>query len=157
MSRHQVVIGSDGIHHRLIIDGVDLSDGLRAAQLILEAGHVPTLVCEPLIHEIPPTELDKATVLITEKAKAALIHLGWTPPGLGPEPDGGDPWTISYHLFGTTTRYNDQLCTCGLPESATIHHEPPHRPGNRRLNDMSVHGICGICHHPTAASCHDLP
>jgi hypothetical protein len=75
-----VRLGSDGFRHSLIVDGVDLSHGVRSAELTLASGELPTLVLDPVIVSLDGAELEQARVVVTDHAAAALVALGWTPP-----------------------------------------------------------------------------
>lgn len=77
---HTVHLSSDGVRHKLIIDGVDLSRGARSAQLTLGTGELPTLTFEPVIVHLDATDLEAARVVVPDQAAAALVALGWTPP-----------------------------------------------------------------------------
>lgn len=80
-SPRTVKLASDGIRHTLIVDGVDLSRGLRGATLALNANELPTITVEPIIFNLDEVDLDEARVVVSEHAAAALVALGWTPPG----------------------------------------------------------------------------
>jgi hypothetical protein len=75
-----VQLGSDGVRHSLIVDGLDLSNGVRSAELTLASGELPTLVVDPLIIDLDGSEVERARVVVTDHASAALVALGWTPP-----------------------------------------------------------------------------
>jgi len=75
-----VQLGSDGVRHTLIVDGIDLSRGMRAAKLELVSGELPTLTIDPIIVELDEADVQHARVLVTDHAAKALIALGWTPP-----------------------------------------------------------------------------
>ena len=77
---HTVHLSSDGVRHKLIIDGIDLSRGARSAQLTLTTGELPTLTFEPIIFHLDATDIEAARVVVTDQAAAALVALGWTPP-----------------------------------------------------------------------------
>jgi hypothetical protein len=79
-TRRAVQLGSNGTIHSLVVDGVDLSMGMRSAVLTLAAGELPTLVLDPLVTTLDGAELEHARVVVTDHAAAALIVLGWTPP-----------------------------------------------------------------------------
>lgn len=81
---HTVQLGSDGMHHSLIVDGIDLSRGMRSAQLTLASGRLPMLVLDPIIFNLDGTDLGDARVVVPAPAAAALIALGWTPPAEQP-------------------------------------------------------------------------
>ena len=80
MTTHTVRLGSNGGRHTLIVDGIDLSRGVRAATLELASGELPTLTIDPIIFELDETEVQGARVLVTDHAAKALTALGWTPP-----------------------------------------------------------------------------
>jgi hypothetical protein len=77
---HAVQISSNGWRHRITVDGVDLSHGLRGAVLTIAPGELPTLAIDPVIYELDATELQPARVIVDDHAAKALIALGWTPP-----------------------------------------------------------------------------
>jgi len=77
---HAVQLGSDGTRHTLIVDGIDLSHGVRAATLKLASGELPTLTIDPIIFELDEADVQHARVLVTDHAAKALTALGWTPP-----------------------------------------------------------------------------
>lgn len=79
-STRTVKLSSNGMVHTLLVDGVDLSHGLRGAQLTLAAGELPTLTVDPLIADLDGADLGQAHVVVTEHAVEALVALGWTPP-----------------------------------------------------------------------------
>jgi len=81
---HTVQLGSDGMHHSLIVDGIDLSRGMRSAQLTLASGMMPTLVLDPIIFNLDGTDLGDARVVVADQAAAALVALGWAPPAEQP-------------------------------------------------------------------------
>lgn len=75
-----VQLGSDGVRHSLIVDGIDLSKGVRSAELTLASGELPMLVVDPIIMNLDGAELEHARVVVTDQAAEALVALGWTPP-----------------------------------------------------------------------------
>lgn len=75
-----VQLGSDGIRHKVVLDGIDLSNGLRAAELTLASGEMPTLTLDPIIFNLDGAELERTRVVVTDHAAKALVALGWTPP-----------------------------------------------------------------------------
>jgi hypothetical protein len=77
---HTVRLSSDGMRHTLIVDGIDLSRGVRSARLTLATGELPTLVVDPIIFNLDGADLGSARVLVSDQAAAALVALGWTPP-----------------------------------------------------------------------------
>jgi hypothetical protein len=79
-SLRTVQLSSDGIIHKLVVDGIDLSRGLRGAQLSLAAGELPTLTVDPIIYNLDGADLGTARVVVTDQAAKALVALGWTPP-----------------------------------------------------------------------------
>lgn len=79
-SLRTVQLGSDGVRHSLVVDGVDLSLGMRSATLRLAAGELPTLEVDPLIMNLGGSEVERVRVVVTDQAAAALVALGWTPP-----------------------------------------------------------------------------
>ncbi|MFJ9628082.1 hypothetical protein ACIRU8_10360 [Streptomyces sp. NPDC101175] len=79
-SLRTVQLGSDGVHHSLIVDGIDLSRGMRSAQLKLAAGELPTLTLDPIIFNLDGADLGSVRVIVTDQAAKALVALGWTPP-----------------------------------------------------------------------------
>lgn len=79
-SARTVRLSSDGVRHTCIVDGVDLSKGLRGAQLTLASGELPTLTVDPIIFNLDGADLERARVVVNEQAAKALVALGWTPP-----------------------------------------------------------------------------
>lgn len=79
-SRRTVKLGSDGVRHSLIVDGIDLSKGVRSATLTLASGELPTLEVDPVIVDLDGTDIEHARVIVTDQAAKALVTLGWTPP-----------------------------------------------------------------------------
>lgn len=75
-----VQLSSDGYRHTLIVDGVDLSRGVRSVQLTLASGELPTLVVDPVIIRLDEVDLKAARVVVPPHAAEQLIALGWTPP-----------------------------------------------------------------------------
>ncbi|MEU5496164.1 hypothetical protein [Streptomyces griseofuscus] len=78
-----VRLSSDGYRHTLIVDGVDLSHGVRSAQLTLASGELPTLAIDPIIFRLDEVDLQAAQAVIPEHTAQRLIALGWTPPSEG--------------------------------------------------------------------------
>lgn len=72
-------ITSSGVHHRLTLDGVDVSGGCRHVTLDLEAGDVPELRLELVIPEVRTTA-GKVDVIVPDDTRELLKQLGWTPP-----------------------------------------------------------------------------
>lgn len=79
-------LGSEGIRHSLIINDIDLSRGMRSAQLTLAANELPTLVLDPIIFTLDAVELSDAQIIVASEAAKALVALGWTPPAGQPTP-----------------------------------------------------------------------
>jgi hypothetical protein len=79
-SPRTVQLGSDGVRHTCIVDGVDLSKGLHGVQLTLTSGEFPTLTIDPLIFNLDGADLESARVVVADNAAQALVALGWTPP-----------------------------------------------------------------------------
>jgi len=75
-----VQISSDGVRHTLVVDGVDLSRGVKSAQLRLAAGELPTLIVDPIIFRLDEVDLEAARVVVPDEVAARLVALGWTPP-----------------------------------------------------------------------------
>ncbi|MEU1421486.1 hypothetical protein [Kitasatospora sp. NPDC005751] len=115
------------------------------------------VIGQSLLDDGPDVRLVEVTTLgdsapryvLDQGTHEALVAMGWTPPGLGPHPEPGDPWSISYHRPGAS-RLNPAVCSCGLPQTAAIHHEPPHRP----VSGGFAPEICSLCHHVLSAHCH---
>lgn len=87
-NHRRVEISSDGVMHKLALDGIDLSDGMRGATLDIQAGHLPALTLDPII-KTSGTQVEQATVRLHPKAAELLIHLGWTPPADSVRPGPG--------------------------------------------------------------------
>lgn len=79
-SPRTVRLSSDGVWHTCVVDGVDLSKGLRGVQLTLAGGELPTLTIDPLIFNLDGADLESARVVVADNAAQALVALGWTPP-----------------------------------------------------------------------------
>lgn len=79
-STRTVRLSSDGVWHTCIVDGVDLSKGLRGVQLTLAGGELPTLTVDPLIFNLDGADLERTRLVVDEHAAKALVALGWTPP-----------------------------------------------------------------------------
>lgn len=77
---HTVHLSSDGMHHKLIVDGVDLSAAVRSAHLTMASGELPTLTFDPIIFRLDEVDLKAARVVVPDRAAKRLIALGWTPP-----------------------------------------------------------------------------
>lgn len=62
----------------IAVDGKDLSRAVRSFTVECEAGFVPTLRLELLVHDVSTAA--EANVYIPEDTAAALVALGWSPP-----------------------------------------------------------------------------
>jgi hypothetical protein len=76
----KVEFSSSGNLHHVVLDGVDLSAGLRSASLTLSAGDLPLLELDPIVVEIDATYAGEAMVHVSDRAADLLISFGWTPP-----------------------------------------------------------------------------
>ncbi|MGR7002799.1 hypothetical protein ACU686_40455 [Yinghuangia aomiensis] len=77
---HRIEFGSEGLAHRLVLDGVDVSSGLRAATVHLRAGELAELVVEPIVVSLDTSNTVVTTVALPDKVRALLLALGWQPP-----------------------------------------------------------------------------
>ncbi|MFC4034554.1 hypothetical protein ACFO3J_24200 [Streptomyces polygonati] len=78
---HKVSVqGTGPFHHRVIVDGVDLSRGLTGLSLRIGIGSVPELTLDVQLIDISELKDIEAKVLIAPATHDALVTLGWTPP-----------------------------------------------------------------------------
>ena len=63
---------------QIVVDGVDITAGVRAFSLTAAAGDVPELNLDMAVVEV---EVDgEVRVELTDGTREALLALGWTPP-----------------------------------------------------------------------------
>ncbi len=74
---------------RVEIDGHDITNAVRNVGVMAGVGELTTLHLDLMVLE-DVTVTGEATVTIPEATRAALITLGWTPPG-DTSQTGGDP------------------------------------------------------------------
>lgn len=65
-------------HGTVLVDGKDISNGIRGLSFTSEAGKVSELTLDVVPHIT--TIKGEARVILTAPSEAALIALGWTPP-----------------------------------------------------------------------------
>jgi hypothetical protein len=77
-----------GSQCRFVVEGQDISAGVRALTLRAHAEGMVTAVIEPALMV---GEFDgEARVVVSANAHATLVALGWTPPGALPPFDGAE-------------------------------------------------------------------
>lgn len=83
MTRHRITIAPNTPRfgsHQLLVDGHDISNGVRSLRLSLGPGEIPSVELELGIVEIDRMESEQADLYIPDFTREALIALGWTPP-----------------------------------------------------------------------------
>jgi hypothetical protein len=75
----KVEIHTAGPRGKVVLDGVDVSNGVRSFQLSHTAGSLPLLVLDPLVVESKVS--GDMQVYVSPAASDLLCRLGWTPPG----------------------------------------------------------------------------
>ncbi|MFI6883389.1 hypothetical protein [Streptosporangium canum] len=83
MTRHRITITPNTPRfgaHQLLVDGHDISNGVRSLRLALNPGEIPTVELGLGIIEIDRMESEQAELYIPDTTRDALITLGWTPP-----------------------------------------------------------------------------
>lgn len=61
------------------LDGRDVSRYLRGAIVRLDAGHLPTVTLDVVVHDLS-AETAETHVVIPDETRELLTRLGWTPP-----------------------------------------------------------------------------
>jgi hypothetical protein len=78
---HRVEILSDGpANQRVVIDGVDISDGVTSWALGLGDDQVPRLELTMVLPDPAKADSTGTQVTVSEAMREALVGLGWTPP-----------------------------------------------------------------------------
>ena len=79
--RLRVQITSDGHDQRIIIDGHDVSSGVTAATLKVNAGSLPVLELDVLLYQDGAiADIDEVRAIVPPETATVLERLGWTPP-----------------------------------------------------------------------------
>lgn len=76
---HSFKLTSNGFRGRLEIDGVDLSDAVRAVTVRHEVDNLPTVTVELCLFT-GDVNGSEAIAHLPDETRDALIALGWTPP-----------------------------------------------------------------------------
>lgn len=78
---HRVEILSDGpANQRVVIDGVDISDGVTTWALGLGEDQIPRLELTMVLPDPTKAGSTGTEVTVSEAMRDALMALGWTPP-----------------------------------------------------------------------------
>lgn len=81
MSRHNhLQIRGEGGRATVVLDGVELQDGLAGLTLTMCAGELPQLRLDPLVITTAVDYKGPAAAHVHPGAREVLIALGWTPP-----------------------------------------------------------------------------
>ncbi|MFE2140196.1 hypothetical protein ACFXA3_00250 [Streptomyces sp. NPDC059456] len=81
MSRHQVEIHQDSPdRYRVLVDGVDIAQGLAGLSLRMSVGMIPRLDLDLQLIDVTQLGSIEAEVMLTRATHEALVALGWTPP-----------------------------------------------------------------------------
>lgn len=78
--KYDVEITMDGVRGRVVVDGQDLSKGVRGFALRGGVGEITALELDLNLIDVTRVSSTSTEILIADEASEALIALGWTPP-----------------------------------------------------------------------------
>lgn len=81
--RHRVQITHDGPYGKIVVDGTDISDAVRAVTTEGSFGNVAKVTLDLDVIDVTTLDAKDTEVYIPEATAAALVALGWTPPDDG--------------------------------------------------------------------------
>lgn len=85
MTKHALLLDLVDGRGVVILDGHDVSAGVRSLNLEVQARQAIRVVLEPVVHTIHATAAE-ATVTIPHTTAQLLTTLGWTPPADAEQP-----------------------------------------------------------------------
>lgn len=64
---------------KVLVDGHDVSGGVRSLALRCVGGEITTMTLELVLHDMTPVD-GEVEILIPDATRDLLVMLGWTPP-----------------------------------------------------------------------------